>query len=137
MVQRYESTEWGQMDADSEGGWVSYLAHVAEVQRVRSEWALKVVDAKQKGFVEGIKEGRRRTSSETKTEMKQSYQEGVAVGRAAGLDAARETVLAYADDTDKHVGTFGCYPENGDRCDITAALRVAAQKIDALREEKK
>lgn len=34
MVQRYESTEWGQMDADSEGGWVSYLAHVAEVQRV-------------------------------------------------------------------------------------------------------
>lgn len=69
-------------------------------KRVRSEWALKVVDAKQKGFVEGIKEGRRRTSSETKTEMKQSYQEGVAVGRAAGLDAARETVAelhAYDD----------------------------------------
>lgn len=36
MIHRYEPTEWGQMDADSEGGWVSYLDHVAEVQ-----WVLK------------------------------------------------------------------------------------------------
>lgn len=51
------------------------------------------------------------------------------------LDAAREAVLAYADDTHQHVGMLKCWPENGDRCDITAALRVAAQRIDALREE--
>ena len=50
-------------------------------QRVRSEWALKVVDAKKEGFAEGIKEGRRRTACETKTQMKESYQEG----RAAAL----------------------------------------------------
>lgn len=54
-----------------------------------------------------------------------------------GLDAAREAVLAYADDTHQHVGMLKCWPENGDRCDITAALRVAAQRIDALREEQK
>jgi len=48
------------------------------------------------------------------------------------LDAAREAVLAYADDTHQHVGMLKCWPENGDRCDITAALRVAAQRIDDL-----
>ena len=53
------------------------------------------------------------------------------------LDAAREAVLAYADDTHQHVGMLKCWPENGDRCDITAALRVAAQRIDDLREDTK
>lgn len=57
-------------------------------------------------------------------------------GWGEALDAARETVLAYADNTHKHIGMLKCWPENGDRCNITAALRVAAQKIDALREEK-
>lgn len=100
-------------------------------QRVRSEWALKVVDAKKEGFAEGIKEGRRRTSSETKTEMKQSYQEGVAVGRAAGLDAAREAVAglqAY----DDHGALEPFKPETAVvyRLDALAA-------IDALREEHK
>ena len=55
--------------------------------------------------------------------------------RGRALDAARAAVLAYADDTHQHVGMLKCWPENGDRCDITAALRVAAQRIDALREE--
>lgn len=36
MIHRYEPTEWGQMDADAEGGWVSYLSHVAEVERVQA-----------------------------------------------------------------------------------------------------
>lgn len=36
MIKRYEPTEWGQMDADAEGGWVSYLSHVAEVERVHA-----------------------------------------------------------------------------------------------------
>ena len=58
-----------------------------------------------------------------------------AEGYADALDAAREAVLAYADDTHQHRGMLKCWPENGDRCDITAALRVAAQRIDALREE--
>ena len=58
-----------------------------------------------------------------------------AEGYAAALDAARAAVIAYADDTHQHVGMLKCWPENGDRCNITAALRVAAQRIDALREE--
>ena len=58
-------------------------------------------------------------------------------GWYAALDAAREAVLAYADDTHQHVGMLKCWPENGDRCDITAALRVAAQRIDDLREDTK
>ena len=33
-VQRYEPTEWGQMDADAEGGWVTYADYVAEIQRL-------------------------------------------------------------------------------------------------------
>lgn len=37
MIHRYEPTEWGQMDADAEGGWVSYLSHVAEVERALAE----------------------------------------------------------------------------------------------------
>ena len=59
------------------------------------------------------------------------------IGFADALDAAREAVLAYADDTHQHVGMLKCWPENGDRCDITAALRVAAQRIDDLREDTK
>ena len=28
-IQRYEPTEWGQMDADAEGGWVTYADLIA------------------------------------------------------------------------------------------------------------
>lgn len=64
------------------------------------------------------------------------YEEVKRRAYAAGLDASRAAVLAYADDTQKHYGDlFGQCPreEYGDRCNITAALRVAAQRIDALR----
>lgn len=50
----------------------------------------------------------------------------------AGLRAARESVVSYADETHQHVGINQCWPESGDRCDITAALRVAAARILAL-----
>lgn len=46
-----------------------------------------------------------------------------------GVQAAREAVTAYARETHRHVGIQKCWPENGDRCDITAALRVAAARI--------
>lgn len=33
--------------------------------------------------------------------------------------------MRYADETHRHSGVL-CSPEHGDRCDITAALRVAS-----------
>ena len=55
------------------------------------------------------------------------------------LNAAREAVLAYADETHKHVGDpFEiCRLDEGDRCNTTAALRAVANRIDALREGRK
>ena len=50
----------------------------------------------------------------------------------AGLDAAEEAVAAYADETHQHVGIDKCWPENGDRCDITAALRVVAKRLQEM-----
>lgn len=52
--------------------------------------------------------------------------------RATALRDAVKAVMAYADKTHKHVGMFKCWPESGDRCDITAALRVAVVKIQEL-----
>ena len=56
-------------------------------------------------------------------------------GYAAALRDAIEAVKTHADETHNCVrgyGTGTCLPQHGDRCDITAALRVAAQKIEAL-----
>jgi hypothetical protein len=94
------------MDADSEGGWVSYLDHVAEVQRVREGWYEAQSEAWEQGFHHA-------------------------------LNAARKTVLAYADETHKHVGDlFGmCRVDDGDRCDITASLRVVGNRINDLQEK--
>jgi len=50
----------------------------------------------------------------------------------AGLDAAREAVTDYANETHRHVGLEKCWPEHGDRCDITAALRAVDQRIKNL-----
>lgn len=57
---------------------------------------------------------------------------------AAALRDAVKAVKVYADETHKHSGDlFGhCRQEYGDRCDITAALRVAAQKIESLGGER-
>lgn len=38
-------------------------------------------------------------------------------------------IAAYAEETHRHVGVESCQPESGDRCDITAALRVAARRV--------
>ena len=40
------------------------------------------------------------------------------------VDAAA-AVTKHMTDTHKHVGMLKCWPESGDRCDITAALRIA------------
>lgn len=58
-----------------------------------------------------------------------------AQSRAAALRDAVEAVKAYVDETHNCVreyGTGACLTQNGDRCDITSALRVAVQKIEAL-----
>jgi hypothetical protein len=46
--------------------------------------------------------------------------------------AARE-IRAYAEDTTRHVEDFSalCSPLDGDRCDLVAALRVIADRIEA------
>ena len=53
---------------------------------------------------------------------------------AAALRDAIEAITVYANETHKHYGDlFGhCRQEYGDRCDITAALRVVAGRIEAL-----
>ena len=57
-------------------------------------------------------------------------------GRLDGLSEARDAVVAYVGETHKHVGVLKCWPENGDRCDITAAIKVVARRIDALRDQR-
>lgn len=49
--------------------------------------------------------------------------------RSDALREAAATVRDYATDTHKHAGINECWPERGDRCDITAALKVAAARI--------
>ena len=69
----------------------------------------------------------------------QAEAEGRWRGRNEALDAARGAVLAYADETHKHVGDLFemCRLDDGDRCNTTAALRTVANRIDALREGRK
>lgn len=50
------------------------------------------------------------------------------------LQEAVKAINAYADETHQHVGMDKCWPENGDRCDITAALRVAVNRVEILIE---
>jgi hypothetical protein len=56
----------------------------------------------------------------------------VAAAYGKGLDAAREAVASYADETHQHVGMQKCWPESGDRCDITAAIKFAVGRINLL-----
>ena len=55
----------------------------------------------------------------TGTEVSADYLRGRADAAAA--------VTAYMTATHRHVGMIKCWPETGDRCDITAALRTAAK----------
>jgi len=52
---------------------------------------------------------------------------GVTAEYARGRKDAEDAVNNYANATHVHVGVFQCWQESGDRCDITAALRVAAR----------
>lgn len=59
-------------------------------------------------------------------ERKGGYERGLENGRSEGIAAAREAVLAYADERLEMTR----YPNKSE--DITAALRVAARRIDGL-----
>lgn len=62
----------------------------------------------------------------------------VAAIKAEALDAAEAAVAAYADETHNCVreyGTGACLPHHGDRCDITASLRVVGNRINDLKEK--
>ena len=54
-----------------------------------------------------------------------------------GLDAAEAAVSTYADKTHQHKGDLFnmCMTSDGDRCDITAALKKAAAVIRSLKEK--
>jgi hypothetical protein len=41
-----------------------------------------------------------------------------------------KSLREYADETHRHIGGFTCLPEHGDRCDITAALRALAVRVE-------
>lgn len=58
--------------------------------------------------------------------------------KAEAYAEAVEAVKTYAEETHQHYGDlFGqCRQEYGDRCDITAALRSAVQRIEALGGER-
>ena len=84
-----------------------------------------------------VREDERTYAKQTSTAI-MAYDEGRKDGYATALRDAVEAVTVYADETHKHYGDlFGhCRQEYGDRCDITAALRVAVQKIEGLGPER-
>jgi len=56
-----------------------------------------------------------------------------AVDPAVVIAAKRMTALSlreYAAETHRHVGGFVCLRDSGDRCDITAALRTLADRVE-------
>ena len=80
----------------------------------------------------------------------QAYEEGKEAGRIEAwsgewsyrrlMDETRERAIkdcigkltTYIDETHQHVGDVTCLPFQGDRCDITAALRVAVNRLKAM-----
>lgn len=46
-----------------------------------------------------------------------------------------DVLETYTAANHKHVGRWFCTPGSGDRCDITAALRVAADRLRDLQEK--
>ena len=62
----------------------------------------------------------------------QAEAEGRRRGWNEALEAARDAVVSYADETHRHVGINQCWPESGDRCDITAAIKGAVGRINLL-----
>lgn len=67
------------------------------------------------------------------------WHDGYGMGYADALDAAEQAVNTYADETHQHKGdAFGiCRIDEGDRCDITAALAVVASNIRAVKEKQR
>ena len=59
-------------------------------QRVHTSEAIKRVEAYERGFIEGIREGRLRSSKESRRSHKEAYAQGL----NNGLNAAREAVAA-------------------------------------------
>lgn len=68
---------------------------------------------------QGERVARRPRDRHTADELTDEYQRG----RSDAADA----VAAYAKASHIHVGVLKCWPESGDRCDITAALGVAVK----------
>ena len=64
-------------------------------------------------------------------------EKGYTMGYLAALDAAEAAVSTYADKTHQHKGDLFnmCMTSDGDRCDITAALKQPAAVFSSLKEK--
>lgn len=79
--------------------------------------------------VAAVAEAEQRVLDENVTRWREELRQSNAYERAAALDAARDAVIAYSEERIIKTG----HPNMSE--DITAALRVAAARIDALRGE--
>jgi len=61
-------------------------------------------------------------------EWDSAYEEG----KKAGINASINSLVQYIDEFHKHVGDLTCQPLAGDTCDMTAAVRVAANRLKAM-----
>lgn len=61
-------------------------------------------------------------------EWDRAYEEG----KKVGIQACIDNLTTYIDETHQHVGDLTCQPFQGDRCDMTAAVRVAVNRLKAM-----
>lgn len=61
-------------------------------------------------------------------EWDRAYEEG----KKAGINASINNLVQYIDEFHKHVGDMTCQPFQGDTCDMTAAVRVAVNRLKAM-----
>jgi hypothetical protein len=67
-------------------------------------------------------------SDVTSDHWDQAFEEG----KKAGINASINNLTQYIDEFHKHVGDLTCQPLAGDTCDMTAAVRVAVNRLKAM-----
>jgi hypothetical protein len=55
-------------------------------------------------------------------------------GYKTGVNHSVSTIVDYIDEFHKHVGDLTCQPFQGDTCDMSAAVRVAVNRVKKLLE---
>lgn len=52
--------------------------------------------------------------------------------RRKAINDCINNLTTYIDEFHKHVGDYSCQPTAGDTCDMTAAVRVAVNRLKAM-----